>query len=426
MSNIEAGYSVVIYNKRKRLDETDTERVLLELNIKRLRNDNEHLKSKLEKKTKNLQIAERNAMIHEKCSCDLQSWANCETLTEIERSKQVKVLLTFKHWMKERDDFANVIISRVLCVSWKSPIEGSIFLPQMAAYIQTQRQLDFSDIIRQALMEVLCMFSRREVPLMAPSPYRFSLILLVENNILSEPKSLIYLLDCYSRIAIEERNHGKQSSVLLIDTLSDVVTVLKVQCVQYSSFVLGGSFSVCNALFKRIFSQNLPLGYLRELVARTHTEYPTMFKKIFTPVLQDLYSAIETSILTDNMPRPIEALGELIEIRSSPNSNIHPICRLITNQVQFLPDVMTSAAGRELSRTSLLGPFLSALVYAEEQPKVLESLYYDFIIYCGILYKPMTLMRQQRLENTRMLLHKMFDTILANSSCRDATLAYLV
>ncbi|XP_029674039.1 lamin Dm0-like [Formica exsecta] len=127
MSNIEAGYSVVIYNKRKRLDETDTERVLLELNIKRLRNDNKHLKSKLEKKIKNWQIAERNAVIHEKCSSDLN-------LNRI----------------KERVDFAEAIISRVLCVSWKSPGKRSIFLPQMAVYMQTQRGLDFTDIIHQA------------------------------------------------------------------------------------------------------------------------------------------------------------------------------------------------------------------------------------------------------------------------------------
>ncbi|XP_029666096.1 lamin-C-like [Formica exsecta] len=124
MSNIEA----VLSNKLKLLDEADTKRVTLELNIKRLRDDNEDLKNKLEKKTKNLQIAERNAMIHEKGSSDLQSWAKCNTLTEIEsRSKQLKALLALKHQvMKMQVDFASVIISRVLCVSWKSPIKGSI------------------------------------------------------------------------------------------------------------------------------------------------------------------------------------------------------------------------------------------------------------------------------------------------------------
>ncbi|XP_029668537.1 ubiquitin conjugation factor E4 B-like isoform X2 [Formica exsecta] len=446
MSNIET----VLSNKRKLLDEADTERVKFELNIKRLRNDNEDLKNKLEKKTKNLQIAERNAMIHEKCSCDLQSWAKCKTLTEIESSKQLKVLLTFKHWMKERDDFANVIISRVLCVSWKSPIEGSIFLPQTsAAYMQTQRSMNCSDIIHQALQEVLYMFSRGEDPLIdvssgcedspnsqaspllslvvASSSYQLPTISLLGDSSL-EPKSFTYLLDCYSRIAIEERNHEK-SCLLLSETLYEVVAILKAQCVQYSSLVLQGLIGICQTavipkcttyLFNRILLQNLPRGYLRELVARTHTN-PNIFDNIFTPVLQGLYDAIQKASLYNKTQRPIEALAELIEIRCGPNSNIHPICRLITNQVQFLPDVMTSAAGRELSRTSLLGWFLSALVFAEVQPKLLEG----FFNKTPVTNKSMIFTLQLGLENTRTSLHKMFDTILANSSCRDATLVYL-
>ncbi|XP_029659304.1 lamin-C-like isoform X2 [Formica exsecta] len=46
MSNMEAVYSLVLCNKRKLLDEADTERIELELDIKHLQNDNEDLKSK--------------------------------------------------------------------------------------------------------------------------------------------------------------------------------------------------------------------------------------------------------------------------------------------------------------------------------------------------------------------------------------------
>ncbi|KAM0732007.1 Ubiquitin conjugation factor E4 B [Formica fusca] len=412
MSNIEAEFS----NKRKLLDEVTTERVKLELNIKRLWED---LK-KLEDKAKNMQIAERNAMIHEKYVCDLQSLPNCETLTETERSKQSKVWHTFKYWLKERDDFACDIISRVLCVSWKSPVEGSIFLPQIsAAYIQRDRSINYSIIIHQALKEILCMFSRGEDPLPIP---------LLGNSSL-EPKSFTYLLDCYSRIVIEERNHEETSCLHLLEIFYEVVAILKVQCVHYSSLVLQGMYQAavmpnCTIyLFNRILSQNLPRGYLCDLVARTHTN-PNMFNNIFTPVLQDLYFAIQKSLNGNTQTRPIEALGELIKIkiRSGPNSNIHPIYRLIMNQVQFLPDVMTSTAGRELLRTSLLRPFLSALLSAEVQPRLLEGFFNKNF---GNPNKSMTLVLQQELESIRMSLYKMFDTILANSSCRDATLEYL-
>ena len=76
------------------------------------------------------------------------------------------------------------------------------------------------------------------------------------------------------------------------------------------------------------------------------------------------------SLVGNTHRRPIEALEELIEIRCGPSGNIAPLGRLIANQVQFLPELMTSAPGRELARTSFMGPFLSVSIFAEEQPKV--------------------------------------------------------
>jgi len=133
-------------------------------------------------------------------------------------------------------DHIYVVISRVLCISWKNPTEGSIFLPKTAVYTQKYRQLDFSDIINHALMEVLRMFSRGEDPLkdvtvdmsssdredspnsqaspllspVAALPsYQLPVVPLPVGNKSSQPKSFTYLLDCYSRVTIEERNHPK-------------------------------------------------------------------------------------------------------------------------------------------------------------------------------------------------------------------------
>ncbi|XP_018354562.1 PREDICTED: ubiquitin conjugation factor E4 B [Trachymyrmex septentrionalis] len=350
-------------------------------------------------------------------------------------------------------DHIHVVISRVLRISWKSSVEGTIFLPQTAAYTLKQKQLDFNEIINQALMEILCMFSKREdlltditvdmssdrqdspnnqaspllSPVMALPSYQLPTMPLPIGSKSSQPKSLTYLLNCYSRIAIEERNHPKRSS---IPPLSNVLTVLKTQCVQYSSLVLQGLVGICEAsvipmcttyLLYPILSQSLPRGYLHELVAKTHTNSST-FNKIFTPVLQGLYLSMQQASLVGNTHRrPIEALEELIEIRCGPGGKIRPICRLITNQVQFLPDIMTSAAGRELTRTSFLGPFLSVSVFAEEQPKVADK----FFSGNHVTDKSVNLSLQQELESTRTSLHKMFYAILTNSNCRDATLTYL-
>ena len=336
----------------------------------------------------------------------------------------------------------------MLCVSWKESTEGFIFLPETAKSVQAKKQIDASDIINEALVEVLYMFSRGEDPLkeitmdvsldLEESPNSQTsplspimtlptcpLPLITSDK--SQPKSLTYLMDSYTRIAIEERNHPKRSS---IPPLSEVLAILRAQCIQHSSLVLQGliglspnSFRPMNTspLLYPLLSQKLPRGFLHELVARTHTNTQT-FNKIVTPLLQGLYLSMQQASMVGNTHRrPIEALEELIDIRVGTSGTIRPICRLLTHQIQFLPDVMTSAVGRELARTSFLGPFLSVSVFAEDQPKVAEK----FFSGNPSNDKSMNLALQQELESIRTSLHKMLHAVLANSNCREATLAYL-
>ncbi|XP_046429762.1 ubiquitin conjugation factor E4 B [Neodiprion fabricii] len=351
-------------------------------------------------------------------------------------------------------DQIHTVVSRVLCVSWKESTEGAIFLPQTAANALEHELSDVTDIANQALMEVLCMFSRGEDPLKEitsdassdregspssqASPLLSPVVTLPSCPVPTlplptagksqQPKSLIYLFECYSRVAVEERNHPKRCST---PPLSEVLATLRAQCVQHASLVLQGLVGICQSvipstpspsLLYPVLSQNLPRGFLHELVARTHSN-PHVFTKIFTPLLQGFFLSMQQASLIGNTHRrPIEALEELIEIRCGSTGNIRPICQLITHQTQFLPDVLTTAVGRELARTSFLGPFLSVSVFAEDQPKVAEK----FFSGNPATDKSINLTLQQELESTRSSLHKMFHAILANSSsCREATLAYL-
>lgn len=343
----------------------------------------------------------------------------------------------------------HAIISRVLCVSWKESTEGLIFLPETTKSVQAQKQMDASDIINEAVVEVLHMFSQGEdplkeitmdvsldleespnsqtSPLLSPIMTLPSCPLPAISSDKSQPKSLTYLMDSYTRVAIEERNHPKRSS---IPPLSEVLAILRAQCIQHTNLVLQGLIGLpqnssppmnTSPLLYALLSQKLPRGFLHELVARTHTNTQT-FNKIFTPLLQGLYLSMQQASMVGNTHRrPIEALEELIDIRVGTSGTIRPICRLLTHQIQFLPDVMTSAVGRELARTSFLGPFLSVSVFAEDQPKVAEK----FFSGNPSTDKSMNLTLQQELESIRTSLHKMLHAVLANSNCREATLAYL-
>lgn len=126
------------------------------------------------------------------------------------------------------------VISRVLCISWKESAEGTIFLPQTASHALTQKLVDAAEIINEGLMEILCMFTRGDDPLKEinadmssdredspnsqASPLLSPIATLCRCDICcksSQPKSLLYLLDCYTRVATEERNHPKVWLILL-------------------------------------------------------------------------------------------------------------------------------------------------------------------------------------------------------------------
>jgi ubiquitin conjugation factor E4 B len=67
-------------------------------------------------------------------------------------------------------------------------------------------------------------------------------------------------------------------------------------------------------------------------------------------------------------------------------------------QSNFQPDVVTQAVGRELAKTSFLGPFLSVSVFAEDEPKVADK----FFSGNPVADKSLNQTLQQELENTRV------------------------
>ncbi|EFN62381.1 Lamin-C [Camponotus floridanus] len=156
VSNIKAMYEHELSDARKLLDETARERAKLEIDTKRLWDDNEDLKSKLEKKTKDLQIAERNAMIYETRCSDLQSQFNQsqaerKKLAEKDRDSEkeidrLKALLddARKHLEEEtlqRIDLENNIQSLKEDISFKDQV-----FQQELTETRTRRQVEISEI----------------------------------------------------------------------------------------------------------------------------------------------------------------------------------------------------------------------------------------------------------------------------------------
>ncbi|GLG94106.1 Ubiquitin conjugation factor E4 B [Gryllus bimaculatus] len=359
------------------------------------------------------------------------------------------------------EDQVQATVSRVLCVSWKEKTEGSIFLSETASAVRDSVQEGQSSFDAQALIEVLSMFNRGENPLqevtigvsvggsstpidaldsptspqLTPSLSPVAALPLPTTGVLGGAppadgqqsvmsRSLGYLADCYARVAVEERNHPKRCS---IPPLSEVLADIRAQCVQYAALVLQASLSEEDAprvspLLAPVLNQSLPRGFLPELVARTFSSSLESFSRVFSPLLQGLFLTMQSSSIVGNTHRqPIQALSDLVEIRCGPSGNVRPICKLLTQQVQFLPDLVTDAMGREMARTSFLGPFLSVSVFAEDEPKVAEKYFSGN----PVADKSLNQTLQQELENTRILLHKVFHDVLVCSASRKSMLTYL-
>ncbi|KAK0168691.1 hypothetical protein PV327_002467 [Microctonus hyperodae] len=156
VSNIKSMYEHELSDARKLLDDTARERAKLEIDTKRLWDDNEDLKIKLDKKTKDLQIAERNVILFETRCGDLQSQFNQsqaerKKLQDHERElekevERLKALLddARKHLEEEtlqRIDLENNIQSLKEDISFKDQV-----FQQELTETRTRRQVEISEI----------------------------------------------------------------------------------------------------------------------------------------------------------------------------------------------------------------------------------------------------------------------------------------
>ncbi|BES87556.1 factor E4 [Nesidiocoris tenuis] len=373
---------------------------------------------------------------------------------EVEEVRESSRIRTISTGSEVSEEFLQSMVGRILCVSWSEQSESTIFLPETAAVISERlkdnQPTDLKDLISQCLMEVMCQIASNQNPLPEPEivppqqeqqeepPQDGAVPSSSTNESKPAPrltpqshasKTLTYLTDCYSRCAVEERCHPKKSSVKPMSTL---LSEIRAQCVQYTSLMLqdilledvdftGPTGSLSSPLLQPVLCQSLPRGFLIELLSRVHAN-PEALNKVFSPLLQGLCRAMQCASMVDNAHRkPLEALAELVEIRCNGSSNVRPICSLITNQVQFNPTILTNAGGREIVKTSFLGPFLSVSVFVEEDPKVGERFFSGHSSVDKSLFPTL----QAELEQSRILMHKIFHDILVNSSSREPMLAYI-
>lgn len=224
------------------------------------------------------------------------------------------------------------------------------------------------------------------------------------------------LLRFYSNIAVEERQHPKKSSVL---PLCQVLSDLRVTLVQHLVLTLQGkfypnSFQYMSLLTPYILAGTVPRGLLSELASQTYLD-ETTFSSIFTPILWGILEAMQNASVADQEHvRPLEALGELAEVRCGFKHTVRPVARLFAALDNFCPETCTTVPGREIAKISFLGPFFSISLFAEENPKLAYKMFTG--INGAAADKSLAFALQKDIEHSRVVLHGVCHAILLSTA----------
>lgn len=224
---------------------------------------------------------------------------------------------------------------------------------------------------------------------------------------------LEYLLSCYDRAGLQERTNPRAPPALQeVRTQTVRLAVLLLQ-----GILTGPSGSWKGSpLLDPLLEQRLPRGFLREMLDVAAGDRTCMCE-VFVPLVRGVVERMRSCSLQSELFRaPLAALVELTQLRR----NGWPICQLMVDDPLWLPTPITASGGRELSRLSLLGPFLALSPFAEDEPSLVRA-YYEDRDPEHIQLAHQTL--QAKLEAARAQLHVAMRTLLLSS--REAVLTWL-
>lgn len=342
-------------------------------------------------------------------------------------------------------------VARTFLVSWKEATPDTMYIPDIACCVDDNEDIDYKDLVNNVVMEVLLKVKDcTENPILKLRPPmetsvsprkhgsspkgapKLGLAALPKREFspkfpserCKEVDMINYLLDCYERAGVEERTAPIKAS---IPPMSVTLSTIRSQCICHSILVLQGTLTQprskggMSILLPYLLSHNLPRGFLSELIQTTCHDKNT-FSMVFTPVIQSLVRLIQTlSLDNDDYRDPLIVLSELCEIKSG---NSRPICSLIAQQTNWIPDTLSQAAGMEMEKLSFLGPFLGLSVFAEDNTKVVEK-YFSGHQLTPENTKLIHQSLKHGLENVRSELFKVVHSILLNSESRDTALTFM-
>lgn len=190
-----------------------------------------------------------------------------------------------------------------------------------------------------------------------------------------------YLIGCHDRCNIELSNYNEARKLKEFgQPIIDAINMAKQQIIAYSvtlpmiqsSNYIKVSPNERSPLLDLLYEDEIPSDYLNSLISEAYRQ-PEYFAKIFGLLINNLFSDMQAKIVGPINLTQIIVLDELFNVTVIGEPSIRPICNLVAKLFYFYPTMFTNLQGREITKTSFLGPFLSISVFSEENVKLLST-----------------------------------------------------
>lgn len=308
---------------------------------------------------------------------------------------------------------AEISLSRILDAFWSDHCEGSIIVSETAAICREDQNTDpnlvhFDDLTFQIINEIISKYFNGECVGAKTTPkfneYEKQLLAAIDNkddanknaqstsaggdcmipklmpHSLPTQAALSHLIKSFSRCAQEEERYNSVKYRNKFEsTVLNGIAIAKQQLISSAVLLLDGTlkpdgipyFDQCRSVLLTLMMEDeVPSDFL-ELVFYASCRSAETFTNIFERLLNHLYLEMQCRVISKTIDTtPINILWQLTELTI--NSG-RPICDLITNLQNFNPRVSLEIAGRQIVKTSFMGPFLSLSVFSDENPKLSED-----------------------------------------------------
>ena len=211
--------------------------------------------------------------------------------------------------------------------------------------VPKEQSLDYSEIVSEILTEVLTGMTKNIYPPKVKT--------VGQTHAYNTKEDMFrYLVECYEDVGKEERNNKKKLS---LSSLSNAFAASRNGIIMYTCLVCSGTFETeiqgsatvtSTPIFEPLLKQKLPSGFLIDIINYATMEFGNGGKEIFEPLLRCLISEARSSNIVElgNYRKAVSALCELSDISMEKN---RPICQLMTEMPEWLPEEISTGSGNK-------------------------------------------------------------------------------